>query len=273
MVAIPDVSGVFWLLLLFMFLYPQYAYWSLNKTRRRLMRQVAAKRHSQLITLIHRQERLALLGIPIFKFIDMDDSEEILRVIRSTPQDKPIDLIIHSAGGMVLAAAQIARALRSHKGPTRVIVPHYAMSGGTLIALAADEIIMGPQAVLGPVDPQILTVRGSLPAQTVMEVAKIKGKAASDDTLILAKVGERAIRQIRDLVFELLKGRMLTPKIKKVSDFLTSGKLTHDYPITMKEAAAIGLNVSDKMPEDVYLLMETYETPSDGGVNYSTPSR
>lgn len=273
MVAIPDTSTVFWLLLLFMFLYPQYAYWSLNRTRKRLMKQVAAKRHSQLITLIHRQERLALLGIPIFKFIDMDDSEEIIRIIRATPQNRPIDLIIHSAGGMVLAAAQIARALRSHKAPTRVIVPHYAMSGGTLIALAADEIIMGPQAVLGPVDPQILTVRGSLPAQTVMEVAKMKGKAASDDTLILAKVGEKAIRQIRDLVFELLKGRMPKRKIMKTADFLTSGKLTHDYPITINEAAALGLKVSDKMPEDVYLLMETYETPSDGGVNYSPMSR
>ncbi len=273
MVAIPDTSAVFWLLLLFMFLYPQYAYWSLNRTRRRLMKQVAAKRHSQVITLIHRQERLALLGIPIFKFIDMDDSEEIIRIIRSTQQNKPIDLIIHSAGGMVLAAAQIARALQGHKGPTRVIVPHYAMSGGTLIALAADEIIMGPQAVLGPVDPQILTVRGSLPAQTLIEVARIKKKAASDDTLILAKVGEKSIRQIKELIFELLKGRLPKPKIKKVSDFLTSGKLTHDYPITMGEAAAIGLKVSGNIPEDIYRLMETYETPSDGGVNYSPMSR
>lgn len=267
----PDVSTIFWIFLLFMFLYPQYAYWSLNRTRKRLMREIAARRRSQVITLIHRQERLAILGIPIFKFIDMDDSEGIIRIIRTTHHSKPIDLIIHSAGGMVLAAAQIARALRGHKGPTRVIVPHYAMSGGTLIALAADEIIMGPHAVLGPVDPQILTMRGSLPAQTIMEVARMKKKAASDDTLILAKVGEKSIRQIRELISELLKGRIPKPKIKKVSDFLTSGKLTHDYPITIREAEGLGLKVSDKVPEDVYRLMETYETPSDGGVNYSPP--
>ncbi len=102
MAAIPDVSTIFWLFMLFIFFYPQYAYWSLNRTRRRLMKQIAAKRHSQVITLIHRQEKLALLGIPIFKFIDMDDSEEILRIIRSTPQNRPIDLIIHSAGAGVI---------------------------------------------------------------------------------------------------------------------------------------------------------------------------
>jgi len=53
-------------------------------------------------------------------------------------------------GGLVLAAEQIAPALRRHSGTVTVFVPRYAMSGGTLIALAADEIVMDPNAVLGP---------------------------------------------------------------------------------------------------------------------------
>jgi ClpP class serine protease len=67
----------------------------------------------------------------------------------------PIDLIIHTPGGLVLAAEEIARALQAHKAPVTVMVPHYAMSGGTRIALSAGQILMSPSAVLGPVDPQI----------------------------------------------------------------------------------------------------------------------
>jgi len=95
---------------------------------------------------------VSVLGVPVSNFIDIQDSEEILRAIRATPNDQPIDLILHTPGGLVLAAEQIARALVEHKGKITVFVPHYAMSGGTLIALAADEIIMDANAVLGQVD-------------------------------------------------------------------------------------------------------------------------
>ncbi len=64
----------------------------------------------------------------------------MLRAIRMTPAEMPIDLIVHTPGGLVLASDQIAHALKRHDGRVTVIVPHYAMSGGTLVALAADEI-------------------------------------------------------------------------------------------------------------------------------------
>ena len=72
--------------------------------------------------------------------------------------------ILHTPGGLVLASEQIAQALLRRTGRVTVFVPHYAMSGGTLIALAADEIVMDPNAVLGPVDPQI----GEYPAASIM---------------------------------------------------------------------------------------------------------
>ena len=122
------------------------------------------QRGSRIITLIHRQETVSLLGIPVTRYIDIDDAEAILRAIRLTPADKPIDVILHTPGGLVLAASQIAKALKNHKGTVSVMVPHYAMSGGTLIALAADQIIMDPNAVLGPADPQI----GGLPAASII---------------------------------------------------------------------------------------------------------
>jgi ClpP class serine protease len=149
------LSLIFWLIFFFLFLMPALRRYSLNKAREALISALEEKRNSRVITLIHRQESVGFFGIPFIRYINIGDSEQVLRAIRLTPPDMPIDLIIHTPGGLALASTQIANALVRHKGPVRVIVPHYAMSGGTLIALAADEIIMDPNAVLGPVDPQL----------------------------------------------------------------------------------------------------------------------
>ena len=226
--------------------------------RARILQKLAKKRNSTVITMIHRQESIGLFGIPFYKFISIEDSEEILRAIRMAPKDKPIDLIIHTPGGLVLAATQIAKALKDHPAETRVIVPHYAMSGGTLIALAADKIIMDPHAVLGPVDPQL----GQYPAPSIIKAVQKKGAEKVDDqTLILADVAEKAINQVRNFVFELLKDRYGEKKAKELAQILTEGRWTHDYPITVEEAKRLGLHVSTDVPEEVYELMQLYPQP------------
>lgn len=249
---------LFWLLFLYIFLAPQIQHRALQIARAKILARIADSRNSTVITLIHRQESVGFLGIPIYRFISIEDSEEVLRAIRAAPKDKPIDLIIHTPGGLVLAASQIALALKSHPAETRVIIPHYAMSGGTLIALAADKIIMDPHAVLGPVDPQI----GEFPAPSVVKAVEMKGKENVDDkTLILYDVSNKAINQVRDFVFDLLKDKLGEEKAKEVADILTSGRWTHDYPITVEEARKLGLPVSTDVPEEVYALMELYKQP------------
>jgi len=233
-------------------------YRQLQLAREKLLERLARKRNSTVITLIHRQESIGLFGIPVYRFISIEDSEEVLRAIRMAPKDKPIDLIIHTPGGLVLAATQIAKALKDHPAETRVIVPHYAMSGGTLIALAADKIIMDPHAVLGPVDPQL----GQYPAPSIVRAVEKKGVDKVDDqTLILADVAEKAIRQVRDFIFNLLKDKYGEEKAKELAQVLTEGRWTHDYPITVEEAKKLGLNVSTDVPEEVYALMELYKQP------------
>src|SRR3989442_10829001 len=98
---------------------------------------ISRKREATVITLIHRQEALSLLGFPVVRYIDIDDAEGVLRAIRETPPERPIEIILHTPGGLVLAAQQIAAALADHDAKVTAVVPHYAMSGGTLIALAA----------------------------------------------------------------------------------------------------------------------------------------
>ena len=176
------------------------------------MSKLQKKRGSRVITLIHRQESLSLLGIPLSKYINIEDSEQVLRAIRMTPDDVPIDLIVHTPGGLVLAAEQIALALVRHKAKVTVFVPHYAMSGGTLLALAADEIVMDENAVLGPVDPQI----GSYPAASILNVVQRKPiENIDDNTLILADVAEKAVFQVRETVLNILKENLPLNRLRK----------------------------------------------------------
>lgn len=253
------LSGLFWILLfIYLIFAPQLKHQQLLAARRRLMQKIGAKRNSNVITMIHRQESIGFLGIPIYRFIDIDDSEKVLRAIRSTPKDRPIDLIIHTPGGLVLAATQIAKALHDHPAKTAVIVPHYAMSGGTLIALAADEIIMDSHAVLGPVDPQLM----NYPAPSILKaVEKKEPKDIDDKTLIMADIAEKAIKQVRKTVFELLKNKMSEEKAREVASILTEGRWTHDYPLGVKDLTELGLKVSTDVPAEVYELMELYPQP------------
>ena len=171
----------------------------------------------------------------------------------------PIDLLLHTPGGLVLASDQIAHALKRHGGRITVIVPHYAMSGGTLVALAADEILMDPDAVLGPVDPQLGSLtRGSWPAASILKALEQDNPNRDDETLILGDVARKAIDQVRATVEELLEGRVDEAEAKRLAALLSEGRWTHDYPIRLEEARALGLPVSDAVPDVVYELMTLY---------------
>ena len=230
-----------------------------DRRRRALLRALEQSRGSRVITMIHRQETLSLLGIPFRRFIDIEDSEQILRAIRMTPADMPIDLILHTPGGLVLASDQIAFALKRHAGRVTVIVPHYAMSGGTLVALAADEILMDPDAVLGPVDPQLGNLlRGAWPAASIIAALAQPNPNRDDEILILGDIAAKAVAQVHDTVVELVRDRM-PDEAKALADTLSEGRWTHDYPIRLEQARELGLPVSDALPEAVYQLMDRYQ--------------
>src|SRR5438309_2212327 len=160
------VGEILWLFFMLSALQPVLRQKMLEASRLRVLNRFEHARQSRAISLVHRQETMSLLGFPLMRYIDVNDSEEVLRAINLTDPDCPIDLILHTPGALVLAAGQIAHALKRHRAKVTVFVPHYAMSGGTLIALAADEIVMDPNAMLGPVDPQL----GQSPAASVLSV-------------------------------------------------------------------------------------------------------
>jgi len=250
------MNNLWILLFVIFFLVPQFQRMALNTARRRLLEKISRLRGSEVITLIHRQETIAFFGIPISRYIDIDDSEEVLRAIRTAPKDAPIDLVLHTPGGIALA-------LKSHPGKKTVIVPHYAMSGGTFIALAADEIIMDPYAVLGPVDPQFIEGNQAYPAVSVLKVLETKKiDEVEDRTIILADEARKAMAQIEELVCRTLGIRYPEETVKNICEELVRGKYTHDHPITAQDAAAMGLKVSTEVPEEIYQLMSLYKMGS-----------
>jgi len=223
--------------------------------RLRAIRDLEAERRTRVIALIHRQERVAFLGIPFYRYIDINDSEEILRAIRLTPPEMPIDFIVHTPGGLVLSSEQIAMALRRHKGKITIFVPHYAMSGGTLLCLAADEVAMDENAVLGPVDPRI----GEYPAASILRVPHLKPpEEIEDETFILVDIASKARNQMREFVTVLLRDRMEPERADSLARLLTEGTWTHDYPITFEQARDLGLLVTPGMPAGVYRLMDLF---------------
>src|SRR5437879_8389058 len=224
----------------------------LEASRKRLIALIERQRKSRVVLLVHRQETMSFLGFPMFRYIDINDSEEILRAIHMTDREVPIDIVLHTPGGLVLAALQIARAIHKHKGKVTAFVPHYAMSGGTLIALAADEIIMSEDAVLGPVDPQL----GQYPAASILKViAKKSLDRIKDETLILADQAEKAVGQVRDSVRELLLAKYPETKADELSRLFSEGTWTHDHPITFETLKSFGLPARSDIPSEFMDLM------------------
>ena len=250
-----EFFNVLWVVLLISALLPVIRQRIVDSARFRLFRAIEEKRGSRVIALIHRQENVSILGLPLARHIDIEDSEQILRAIKLTDPNVPIDLILHTPGGLVLASEQIANALSRHPARVSVIVPHYAMSGGTLIAIAANEVLMDDNAVLGPVDPQI----GQYPAVSILSVVNQKPPSEVDDqTLILADIARKAIRQVQETVRRLACCHYTPEMADKLAEELASGRWTHDYPISVEEARGLGFNISTQLPHEIYQLMGLY---------------
>jgi ClpP class serine protease len=261
-----DFSSLFWVFIVIMVLQPLItARWYVVR-RAQAIRAIEKLHGTRVITMIHRQERRSLFGFALPRHIDLEDAQTIIAAIKDTPEDMPIDFVIHTPGGLVLAAMQIARALEAHNAKVTVYVPVYAMSGGTLLALAANEIVLGEFSVLGPIDPQIL----GLPAASIVKARDSKPvESVFDLTLVLADVSEKALVQVKQGAIELLTPRMERAAAEALASKLAGGHWTHDYALTATEARTLGLPVKIGMPSEIMALMTLYPQPIQrSGVEY-----
>ena len=251
-----DPFSLLWLFFILASMQPALQRQALMARRRRAMALIARQRGATVINLIHRQESMSFFGFPLVRYIDIDDAEGILRAIGETPQGHPIEIILHTPGGLVLAAQQIASALADHDGRVTAVVPHYAMSGGTLIAMAADEIVIDAHSALGPVDPQL----GEFAARSLVRVAGLPGEH-EDRTLLLADVGRVAIIQVETFVTTLLERRMPPERAVAVAKLMSTGSWTHDHPLQARELMQLGLPIKVGVPTAERELMTLYPQP------------
>jgi ClpP class serine protease len=251
-----DPLSLLWLFFILSSLQPAFQRQWLIMHRRTALATISRKRRATVITLIHRQESLSLFGFPLVRYIDIDDAESMLRAIRETPDDRPIEIILHTPGGMVLAAQQIAGALANHKGEVTAVVPHYAMSGGTLIAMAADVILIDEHSALGPVDPQL----GEYAAASLIAVAERPGEH-EDKTLIMADVARKAIAQVEGFSARMLARHMPADEARQTARLMATGTWTHDHPLQATELEMLGLPIKIGVPDLERELMALYPQP------------
>jgi ClpP class serine protease len=251
-----DPLSLLWLFFILSSLQPVAQRQWLLARRRTALAALSRARKATVITLIHRQESMSLFGFPLVRYIDIDDAESVLRAIRETPEEREIEIILHTPGGLVLAAQQIAAALARHQGKVTAVVPHYAMSGGTLIAMAADEILIDPHSALGPVDPQL----GEYAAASLVEVANRPGEH-EDKTLIMADLGRKAIAQVEGFSTRILERHLPPDRARETARLMSTGVWTHDHPLQATELELLGLPIKIGLPPLERELMTLYPQP------------
>jgi len=203
--------------------------------------------------------------------ITLEDMQAMMEVCKGLP-GPALDIILHSPGGSAEATDSIVRYLRRRYDPIRVFIPLAAMSAATMWTLASDEIVMGKHSQLGPIDPQLITPSGAVPARAVLEqFERAKRECTADPSLLgawlpilqqygpaLLELCERAEELAQRLVTDWVGRYMLRElrktdrdeadkKAKDIAAFFASYELhqSHGMAIDREQAREQGLNVTD----------------------------
>jgi hypothetical protein len=195
------------------------------------------------------------------------DKNGLMTTFHKLDRSKGLDLVLHTPGGEVAATESIVEYLRAMFGTNvRAIVPQLALSAGTMIACACQEVIMGYQSSLGPIDPQV----GNVPAHGVLEEFKEAHRQVKDDPSkipvwqpIIARYGpaflgecQKAVDWAEEMAREWLVSGMFADdkdakaKARSVVKELGDHALTksHRRHLSCKRCRDIGLKV--KLLED-----------------------
>jgi hypothetical protein len=246
--------------------------------RKGLYEKIEEKRQSKIITYVTGDRRQ--LETKIHSEV-LDFLVHHLDIIGNTER---ISLFLYTRGGDTLASWSIPNLIRQFCNKLEVIIPVKAHSGGTLISLGADVIVMTKQATLGPIDPSVNTplnpqVPGAPPNVRVpvsveaingfLEFVKSEKIAKKDICEILNELSKqihplvlgeafRARSQIRMLARKLLLKQISDEsKIEKILKFLCSESGSHDYTINRKEAHdELGLIV-EKPDDELYTIIKS----------------
>jgi ClpP class serine protease len=183
---------------------------------------------------------------------------------------KPFDLVLHTPGGEIFAALFISRLLKEYPGQVRAIIPMYAMSGGTLLALSTDEIHMSSTACMGPVDPQLGSLFKFGSASAWDHIVKYKGKKADDQSISFAMMGKQYTKTIQLHLDNVMHLNMDSKLKKRFIEFITTGGIEHAFALTPRELQKMGLPIKFIEEKDILIKLMKYIVKSGNeGVTYA----
>jgi ClpP class serine protease len=240
---------------------PMYAAMNAGRYHRQeLIKQINAAEHTNLICYVSSLETE----------IDRDDVIGFVEMLHNIPENSPIDLLLNTGGGDVDACEKLVKLILAKAGtqPFRVIVPDLAKSAGTLMALAANKIIMSNTSELGMIDPQfrLKDGRGNDPAYSVTEYleayqehCEVLRKNPKDQIalLMLDFFDARTVKKfqgirdrVRTFAEDMLKRR--GAPTSAISEPLMNAGLwkTHGQPIDYADAKQLGLPIEYLPPDD-----------------------
>jgi ClpP class serine protease len=187
------------------------------------------------------------------QFIAYEEAAFLCEKIRRSKKS-PLLVILHTLGGYSFPSEMIANAIKNHPNKKFACVPHVAMSGGTVIALATDKIHMGKDAFLGPIDTQY---RG-YPAVAFDQLRKDKHPdAISDEVLLTSYSVDQHMKKAKDRAMNVLNPhhQVKDDKDYVVRELMAAGR-HHAEPISADEAKKLHINIDTAMPDDVNTLVD-----------------
>jgi ATP-dependent protease ClpP protease subunit len=253
-------------------------------TRQKLIREIEERRKAKLIVYVSKMDYM----------IDYDDIVSITAMLDQVGETDNIDLLIHSGGGSGTVAEKIVEMIRQYcKNEFKVIVPNIAKSAATMIALAADRIVMGVSSELGPIDPQLQTVQGGrvflISAQSFVDARdrleqKAREAAERDEPMqpYLVQLGslnsgfidycEKAIAFAKDFATKSLEKYMLREKenahelaeriatdLCSASEYFTHGRtISAGFIKNRPQLNELKVDVLSKESQDWKMLLELY---------------
>lgn len=153
------------------------------------------------------------------------------------------DLILHTPGGEIFSSLAISRLIKQYPGKIRAIIPMYSMSGGSLLALSCDEIVMTPNACIGPIDPQISSLFKFGSAKAWEKIVQFKGKKAEDQSISFAMMGKQYTKSIQQHLKNVIDFDLSSSQKERFVKFLTDGNVEHSYPLTVLDLERVGIKV------------------------------
>jgi len=191
----------------------------------------------------------------------MDDADALADIVRRNP-DSDLDIVIDTPGGSLAAAEVMVNMLSSHQGEVNVFIPRHAASAGTLIALSADNIYLGNNAFMGPIDPQYTCFSAKSVAKYASRyTSNERMSIVSDMMQFISTDANAAITRVTNVVRTLWASRG-KEAADGVVELLINGDTQHDQPLFRRSLGCINTLSEKDVPAEIYDIFDQYQKTS-----------